>query len=105
MTDIGTLIKQNDGKLKEREEVLITRINIAYEKAIKNAIKEFKELEQIDSKVSTAQVKKILERALNAFSEEMDRLVSPIAEATQDSYEEGLNETGQILKKLKGGIE
>jgi hypothetical protein len=102
MTDIGKLIEKNDDKLKMRESELIDKVNARYEKAIKNAIREFKVLEKIDSKVSNAQVRKIIEKTMKAFEEEMNKLIHPIAEATQDSYKEGLSETGQILKETLG---
>jgi protoporphyrinogen oxidase len=98
VTNIVKLIEQNDDKLKVREDKLIERINLAYEKAIKEAIKEFKHLEKIDQKPSRVQVANILKKTMNAFSEEMEKLVDPITKATIESYDEGLNETGQIVK-------
>jgi acyl-CoA reductase-like NAD-dependent aldehyde dehydrogenase len=104
MADIGKLIEQNDDNLKVRENELINKVNIAYEKAIKEAFKEFKYLEKLNPNIkpSKEQVRKILKRTMAAFSEEMEKLIEPISKATQESYQEGLSETEQILKELKG---
>jgi len=103
MADIVKLIEKNDDKLKVREDKLIEQINTAYESAIKEAIKEFKYLEKLNANItpSRAQVANILKKTMTAFSEEMEKLVDPITKATQESYDEGLHETGQIVKAAK----
>jgi membrane-associated HD superfamily phosphohydrolase len=100
--EILKLIKRNDEAIKQRENTLTDKVEEAYNRAIAAAIKEFKELENIseNKKVSSQEVKRILDKTLKAFGEEFQLLVKPIQEATIESYEEGMSETGQILKVL-----
>lgn len=86
--------------LSFREEKLIKKANTIYNSAVERATKEFKKLEGIaeGKKLSDAEVKSILNKASKAFATEFKKLVQPIIEATQDSYEDGLAETGQIVK-------
>ncbi len=101
--ELRRIIESNDQKLKVREQKLIRDIDIAYEKAVKEAIKEFKYLEKLnpDVKPSNSQVKKILIKALNAFQEEYNSLIEPIKKAMEESYGDGLSEAGQILTSLE----
>jgi predicted transcriptional regulator len=105
VADIVKLIEKNDDKLKVRENKLIEQINTTYERAIKEAIKEFKYLEKLNPNIkpSKAQVANILKKTMSAFSEEMEKLVDPITKTTQESYDEGLSETGQIVKAAREG--
>ena len=102
MEEVRRLIESDDQKLKLREQKLIQKINVAYEKAVKEAMKEFKYLEKLNPDITPThvQVKKILAKALVAFQKEYESLVEPIREAMKESYEDGLGETGQILAVL-----
>lgn len=93
------LIGSNDQKLKLREQRFIQEVNTAYEKAVEKSIREFKKLEKLssDSKIESREVKLILARALAVFQAEFAVLSEPLQEVMEESYEEGLNETGQIL--------
>jgi len=104
MVDIQKVVEENDRILKEREQRLIQEINRIYDKAVSAATREFKYLESLNPNIkpSSAQVRKILSKTLSAFETEFKVLVEPIAEATRDSYEEGLRETGQIVGAAKG---
>jgi len=104
MTDIQKVIEQDDQKLKLRENELINKINDAYDRAITAARKEFKALEAVseNKKVSSQEVKRILKKTMTVFKKEYDTLIEPIQKMTLECYEEGLEETGKILKELKG---
>jgi hypothetical protein len=102
---IQKVIEENDKLLSARELELVQKTNDAYDKAVKAATKEFEYLQKLNPNIrpNSAQVKKILARVLDAFSDEMNILVEPIAKATRDSYEEGLKETSKIVEASKGG--
>ena len=107
MVDIRKVIENNDQAIRLREDALVDRVNRAYDRAIAAAIKEFKGLESIseNKKVSSQEVKRILDKTLKAFRSEFEVLVSPIQKATLESYEEGLRETSEIVAELKTGKE
>jgi len=96
------MIEQDDQKLKLRENELINKINDAYDRAITAARKEFKALEAVseNKKVSSQEVKRILEKTMTVFKKEYDILIAPIQKMTLECYEEGLEETGKILEAL-----
>jgi len=103
LVEIKELIEQNDQKLKKRESDLITKVNEAYTKAIEAAREEFKYLEKLNPSIkpSDGQVKRILDKTMKAFSEEFDELVKPFQEAIRTSYEEGLQETSELVSIVK----
>jgi len=107
MVEIKGLIEQNDQKLKQRESELITKVNEAYAKAIEAAREEFRYLEKLNPNVkpSDKQVKNILNRTMKVFKAEFDELVEPFQEAIRASYEEGLQETSQIVEMVKEKID
>ncbi|OGM10507.1 hypothetical protein A2Z67_02800 [Candidatus Woesebacteria bacterium RBG_13_36_22] len=93
------LIEENDTELKKQEDLLLEQVNIAYEKAIKKAIKEFKYLEKINDKVkpTSAQVKKILDKTIEAFRHEFETLASPFQKELVAQYENSLKESATVL--------
>lgn len=101
--DIKKLIEKNDAILTEKENSLIQEMNEKYDKAVKEAQKEFRYLEKLnpDVKVSSNQVQKILDKTVGKFSEEMNKLTESISSASRKSYEDALSETSQIVKKIK----
>jgi hypothetical protein len=99
MEEARMLIEQNDVDLKAREDELIQKVDTAYEKAIKEAVKEFKYLEKLNPKVkpSSGQVRKIVERVIESFSQEFNELTEPFQKELVAQYAEGLKEASQLL--------
>jgi hypothetical protein len=103
--ELASLFGTNDRNLTMVENDLIEKINLAYDKALKPAIKEFKELEKMDGgkEADRKAVQKILDKTLAAFREEYSKLIEPIQDATVKAYLDGLAETKDILKILGEG--
>jgi DNA-directed RNA polymerase specialized sigma24 family protein len=99
MEEARMLIEQNDIDLKKREDELIQKVNTAYEKAIKMAVVDFKYLEKLNPKIkpSSAQVRKIVERVIESFSQEFNELTEPFQKELVLQYTEGLKEASQLL--------
>jgi hypothetical protein len=93
-------IKKNDLSIKHREDKLISTINDTYSKACKKALKKFKVLIGSKETSITKDIAKVLDETIEAFSSEFNKLVNPITMTTQESYDEGLKETGQLIKML-----
>lgn len=104
---LKNLIEENDKELKETEDKLVEKVNIAYEKAIKGAIKEFKELEKLDPKykVSSSEVQEILEKTIKAFKGEFETIVGPYREELVNNYERSLSEASIFLAAVDKYLE
>jgi len=100
VNEVRDLISGNDQKLKIREEKLTLEIDTIYEQAVKKAMNEFRKLEKLDTstKLNSKEVKLIFAKALVEFQKSFKVLSEPIKEAMEDSYKEGLRETGKILE-------
>lgn len=97
--EIKKLIEKNDEELKKREDILIRKVDAAYEEAIKQAKKEFLYLTKVnpDIKPSHEQVKKIIMRMIASFRGEFGKLVKPFQEELVRQYEDALTEAASIL--------
>jgi hypothetical protein len=99
MEEAEKLIGTNDEDVKKREDLLIQKVNIAYEKAIKRAVVEFKYFEKLNDKIkpTSGQVRRIVERVITSFKGEFDELVEPFQKELISQYENGLKEASQLL--------
>ena len=99
MEEAEKLIEGNDEDLKKREDELIRKVNTAYEKAVREAVKEFKYLTLLNDRVkpSSGQVRKIVERVIKGFSKEFNELAKPFKEELGKQYGEGLLEASRLL--------
>jgi hypothetical protein len=98
------LIEQNDSKLTRTEGKLKREIDRIYEKAVAEAVKEFKALEKThpNAKANSAKVKKIIDKVWKAFEKEFEKLVEPIQKETFNCYDEGLEETALAVAAGEG---
>jgi hypothetical protein len=99
MDTVAKLIANNDAELKKREDILIQKVNRAYENAIKGAVRDFHYLMKLNPKIKPTfgQVAKILDNMITDFQEEMNTLVKPFQKELANQYEEGLREAGNLL--------
>jgi membrane-associated HD superfamily phosphohydrolase len=99
MDELVNVIEHNDEELKKREDLLIQKVNHAYEKAVKGAIKDFRYLMKLNDKVkpTNKQVAKILDNMIRDFRDELETLIEPFQKELVKQYEEGLIEAGQVL--------
>jgi hypothetical protein len=99
MEEAQKLIEENDSELKAREDELIQQVNGAYEKAVKEAVKEFTYLSKLNPNIkpSSAQVKKIVENVMDGFGKEFNKLAEPFRKELLLQYEKGLKEASLLL--------
>jgi hypothetical protein len=99
MDELVKVIEHNDSELKKREDLLIQKVNTAYEKAVKGAIRDFRYLMKLNDKIkpSSHQVSKILDNMMKDFRDELETIVEPFQKELVKQYEEGLIEAGQVL--------
>lgn len=97
------LIEKNDIELKKKEDKLIQKSNQAYMRAVKEATKEFEKFTKLDSemKISSKDVKHILERTIKAFRTEFETLVIPFQKELKESYEDALVESSILVAASK----
>jgi predicted nucleic acid-binding protein len=98
---IREIIEQVDSIISKEEEELIRLANKRYELALKAAVKEFEALTGLgpDIKFDSESAHKIINKALDAFNEEYEKLTEPIQKAMLKSYDLGLKETGKIIEE------
>ena len=94
------LIKNNDVLIRKREDVLMSEINEVYIQACKKALNKFKVLKDSKETSVTKEISKVLDKTMEAFSNEFNKLVKPVTLSTQESYEEGLREAGQLIELI-----
>lgn len=101
MEKIREVIEGVDNIISEDEEELIRLVNKRYEEALKAAIGEFKQLTELGSeaKFDSKEVEQIINKALDAFNSEYDKLTEPIQKAMSKAYDLGLKETGKIIEE------
>ncbi len=101
---VQLLVKRNDVKLRNIESRREEEVDLLYQKSVAKAIQKFRELEKVspDEKEESKKVQKILDDVIAEFNSEFEKLVTPIQEATQESYDDGLEETALLLAAGKG---
>lgn len=97
MKNLINIIKNNDSKISNDENDLINLINSHYESAVHKAELEFEKLISENGNLNSRRVKQIIKNTMKEFESEFSKIKDPITESMKKSYEDGLEETAEIL--------